>query len=124
MKWVRTRFDPDLEVEIFGVSIEDERELRSKASVRPSQEMIGRWLDEAYKGGMVISIYREGGKLYIQSGNSKELRDEAVEMPSSLERRFQEKAGSVLGDHFIIDANGNLQLPDRQGFVRLAKRIG
>jgi hypothetical protein len=122
--WASTHFDPDLKVEILGASIESEKTLRNHGPDRPSQDVIGKWIDEAHKGGMIISIYREGGKLYIQAGNSRELRNEAVEVPSSLGRRFQEKAGSDFGDHFIIDANGNLQLRDRQGFVRLAKKVG
>jgi hypothetical protein len=93
----------------------------------PAQAIIGKWWDEKLmSGGVIISIYRQDGKLYRQmdcKSDGSSLKDEAVEKHSPLGRRFQAKEPSEYGDYLIIDREGNLQLWDRQGFVETARRI-
>jgi hypothetical protein len=89
------------------------------------QTVIGKWLDEGIGGGM-IRIYRENGKRYIEfnykDGSSS--KDEAVERPSRLGRRFEAKERSDSGDYFVIEKGVNLQLRDREGLIRTANKIG
>ena len=121
--WATTFFDPDLEVRILGLSADQEQSLVSKTTDRPSQTAIGKWLDEGLFG--VIRIYRETGTLYFEM-NAKDGssgRFEVVERSSSLGRRFEDRDGSDAGDHYVIDGRGNLQLRDREGLIRTAKRI-
>jgi len=78
-------------------------------------------------GGATISIYRERGALYIERNflrDSGRLKDEAVERPSQLGRRFGTKDPSDHGDYYLVDPAGNLKLYDRQGFIRTAKKLG
>ena len=51
------------------------------------------------------------------------LKQTLVEKPSQLGYRFDEKGGSITGDHWIIDLEGNLQLRDMTGLLSTAKRI-
>ena len=51
------------------------------------------------------------------------LKHALVEKPSPLGYRFDEKGGSITGDHWIIDLEGNLQIRDMAGLISTAKRI-
>ena len=122
--WATTHFNPDLEVRILGLSPDEVTDLSTKPEVENRDE-IGRWLDDRPFLGKRVVIFRENGKLFMEStyddGSSgiKEL----VESKSALGRRFQELRKSTAGDHWILDSNGDLQLRDDEGLISTAKKI-
>ena len=122
--WATTHFTPELEVKILGLSTEEEKKL-STAPAPEREEIVGRWLDEIPNASSSITIFHEGGKLYVEEkyadGGSR--KKELVEKRSSLGRRFDEVGGATEpGDHWILDSRGNLQLHDNDGLIRTAKR--
>ena len=122
--WATTHFNPELEVNILGLTPKQDESLATK-SEDPSREVIGSWLDQSPMVGGKISIYRKDDKLYMErtfkdGSNSNE---EMVEKPSSSGKRFEEKSGSSFGEHYIIDRQGNLQIRDQEGLIATAKKI-
>jgi hypothetical protein len=122
--WATSHFDPDLQIRIIGVSLDEEKSLLAKSTNRPAgQQVIGKWQDE-YLGGIVM-IYRENGQLFIERNfkDGSSLKQEALERKSPIGRRFEAKEPSDDGDYCVIDKRGNLQLRDKQGLVATAKKI-
>lgn len=122
--WASTHFDPDLKVDILGLTIEQERALTRETGSERGQE-IGRWLDGRQFVGNRITIYRENGRVfmvnkYFDGSHSKQ---ELIERRSSKGRKFEEKKGSDFGDYFLIDRQGNLQFWDQEGYFYTAKNI-
>lgn len=122
--WATTHFNPDQEVRILGLTAEEETKLATEPTPA-NREIIGRWLDESPYVGSRITIFREGGKLYIEQkfkdGSSHKI--ELFEKRSPLGRRFDKLEGSRFGDHWVLDSHGNLQMRDNDGLIATAKKI-
>ncbi|MGD8451304.1 MAG: hypothetical protein PVJ57_05745 [Phycisphaerae bacterium] len=122
--WATTHFNPDLEVCILGLTAEEEQQ---SSTSRPSaaREVIGCWLDDRPHAGGRITIFTEGGKLFIERAfkDGTVLKKELVEKRSPLGRRFDEAEGAWAGNHWLIGADGNLQLRDNDGLISTAKKI-
>lgn len=122
--WATTHFNPELEVNILGLTTKQEEALATKAE-DASRKVVGRWLDQSPMVGGKISIYRKDGKLYMErtfkdgSGSNKEM----VEKSSSNGKRFEEKSGASFGEHYIIDQKGDLQIRDQEGLIVTARKI-
>lgn len=122
--WATTHFDPDLEVNILGLSTQQEEALTTKVE-DTTRQVVGNWLDQSPMVAGKISIYRKDGKLYMErkfkdgSSSNKEM----VEKPSSNGKRYEEKGGSSFGEYYIIDRQGNLQIRDREGLIVTARKI-
>ena len=89
-----------------------------------SREVIGKWQDAAPPSfGGTITIYRSSGILTMErkfpdgSGITREL----VEKTVSGQRRLEEKGRSALGEYYVIDTRGGLELYDRDGLIRVAR---
>lgn len=82
--WAKTHYNPDLEVEILGSTIEEAKALR-QSSDDPSREVIGRWLDDDAFSESRLVLYRKDGNLYMEQtyedGSSRVM--EVVEKQSS-----------------------------------------
>lgn len=98
--------------------------ITTESKTQPRRDFIGAWLDEGYKEGLGVVIYRENGKLYLglRSTDPKYWShtpdDEMIESKSKLGRKFQAKELDDHGDFYILDKTGNLQGWDARGFVR------
>ena len=100
--WASTDFDPTLDVRILRLTAREEPTLVTEPAVTepaPSdREVIGIWLSEiAYIGGR-ITIYREGGTLYMEwkFEDGSNLKEKLVEKPSPLGQRFDQGGGIKL----------------------------
>ncbi len=122
--WATTHYNPNLDVRILGLSADAAAKLSAKPETTNHDE-IGRWLDESPFTGKRIVIFRDNGKLFMEStykdGSSG--TTEIVESQSSLGRRFNKPGDSTAGDHWILDSNGDLQLRDDEGLISTAKKL-
>ncbi len=123
--WATTHFNPNLKVKILGMTADQEKALKQLPD-DPSREVIGIWLDESLFGmGNRITIFRQNRKLFMENmytdGSSG--KKEIVEKSSGRGRRFQRKEGSSVGEFYLIDNQGNLQLWDEEGIIKTAKSI-
>jgi len=121
--WAITHFNPELNVEILGLTEQEDNHLRSQP-VLDNREYVGRWLDDRYSMSKIV-IFREGGILFLErtfkDGSSGKL--EIVERNSTLGRYFEQVKQSTAGDHYIIIADGDLQIRDNDGLIATAKKI-
>lgn len=121
--WATSHFDPDLEVRIQGLSIEQEAKLKQKPEDN-SQNIIGTWLDESVHMGHKITVFRTDKGLYIgrsfPDGSSS--KNELIEKSSSDGRRFEDKKGANFGEFYLLDPQGNLQVWDQDGLISTLKQ--
>ncbi len=123
--WATTHFNPNLDVRIQGLTAEQEEILKQQPD-DPSREVIGGWLDESPFIGSRITIFRQNGKLFIENtykdGSSG--KKEIVEKLAGKDRTFRKKEGSSVGEFYLIDNQGNLQMWDEEGIISTARKIG
>ncbi len=122
--WATTHFNPDLDVRILGLTVEQEESFVNEPEYS-SRKVVGTWLNESPFVASKITIYHQNGKFYVETkfkdGSSS--NKEMVKKASSSGQRFEEKSGSSFGDYYLIDRQGNLQLRDREGLIATAKKI-
>ena len=122
--WATTHFNPNLKVKILGMTADQEKTLKQLPE-EPSREVIGIWLDESPFIGSRITIFRQNRKLFMENmytdGSSG--KKEFVEKLSGKDRTFWKKEGSSVGEFYLIDNQGNLQLWDQEGIIWTAKKI-
>jgi hypothetical protein len=123
--WATTHFDPDLKVRIQGLTAEQEEALKQQPD-DPSREVIGSWLDESPFIGSRITIFRQNGRLFTENAykDGSSGKKEIIEKLSGKNRRFQRKEGSSVGEFYVIDGQGNLQMWDEEGIISTARKIG
>ncbi len=98
-----------------------------RAVAVPQDGAIGTWRDNVSNPLFFsnISIYAEDGQLYLENkfddGSSR--RRQVVEKKSDLGRRFDPVIPTRLGDHWVIDENGDLLLRDQHGTAAKAEKI-
>ena len=91
----------------------------------PKDGIIGTWED--YSNPILsstITIYAENGKLYFENKYNDESsrKLEIVEKKSDLGRRFDPVQSFQLGDHWVIDSNGDLLMRDNNGTAYIEKK--
>jgi hypothetical protein len=122
--WATTHFTPDLEVRILGLTAEEEQTLKVEAATGHG-EVLGSWLDERPFVGNKFTIFRQGGALFIQQafkdGSGRQI--EVAESDSPLGRRYDKIESSSTGDHWVVGADGDLQIRDNEGLIATAKKI-
>lgn len=123
--WATTHFNPNLEVVIMGFTIEEKKKLLNERAPEDCY-VIGRWLDETPYLGSRITIFRKDGLLFIEhvfadgSSSKERIKERAVLMRI---KRFEPAEASRYGEHWILNANGNLEVHDNKGLISTAKRI-
>ena len=120
--WATTHFAPGLDVRILGITSEKTPEsLDPLAST--TREGIGSWSDD--RNGTQIVMYQDRGKPYVERyfNDGSVLKEELVEKASPLGQRFESKSGPSLGDHWVIEASGKLQIRDNVGLISTANPI-
>ncbi|MFC1679030.1 hypothetical protein ACFL2T_02340 [Elusimicrobiota bacterium] len=114
MAWATTHFDPELKVNIQGLTLEEEKK-RLNRGRDPSRKVIGKWIDKGT--GNIYTLFQKESKVYMDflykdgSGSAKEMRQKR----SPFGQGFVQKRGSQ--DVFVIDQEGNLQVRDDMGLV-------
>lgn len=123
--WATTHFDPDIEVRILGLTVEQEEALNQLPD-DPSRDVIGNWLDETLYMGRRITIFHQNDKIFMESvyydGSSG--KEEIVEKLSGKDRIFRKKERNSFGEFYLVDSQDNLQLWDQEGLISTAKKIG
>lgn len=122
--WATTHFNPNLDIKILGITAEQENALRQQPN-DPSRKVIGSWLDETPFMEKRVVVFQEDGRLFMEhtykDGSSGQR--EIVEKLSGRGRTFERKEGSSVGEFYLIDSQGNLQLWDEEGIISTAKKI-
>jgi len=122
--WATSHFNPSLEVKILGMTIEEEKALKSEPK-DSSSEKIGEWLDESPYVGAKYTLLRQNGKTIMirkfKDGSDSE--KEMIQKKQSGRLRFDEKGGNDFGEYYLIEKNGNLGSYDSAGLISTMRPI-
>ena len=119
--WASARFDPDLEIQIHGLTIKEEQDLISEHS-SSNYKVVGHWIDIPIGS---ITIFYEDGKMFIEEKfkDGSKLKNEIKEKSIQGGRRFDQLKGSSYGDHWVLVPDGTLQIRDNSGLISIAKPV-
>jgi hypothetical protein len=122
--WATSHFDPDLEIQILGASVEEDSIRRLSPISQSGRDIVGVWADDRPFQSSV-TIFREGGRTFVQprfadgSGSPIEVR----ESRTSRGTRFQAPGGGA-GDHYLLTPGGDLEIRDNEGLIATARPMG
>lgn len=122
MAWAITHFNPDLKIEILGMS--KIREAAVKKEIHnSSQNIVGNWIWEAV--GATIVIYKENKKIYMKQKfrDGSQGIEELVKRSSPFGQRYDEKVGNEFGEYYVVDSHGNLQMRNPKRLFATAKKV-
>jgi len=116
--WALSHFNPNLEVQIMGLTKEEKTQLLEKTNLSKSN-LIGRWIDRSPYTSGVITISRNANVLEISkkykdgSESSKKLLEKIV----NGQKRWIEE-GNTFGEYYILNNDGNLSIYDTEGLIK------
>ena len=124
--WATSHFNPDLKVQILGLTAEEEQKLKQSAQwKKKSNKIIGMWLDETPYIGGKTTIWSEKGTIVMlqefKDGSSRKL--EMVEFQESAQRKYKQKGENPLGEYYVIDSSGKLKVYDHEGLIKTLRPI-
>lgn len=112
--WATTHFNPNLEVQILGTTIDEEKKLLIPTKIK-SGKIVGIWFDELYGKYSII----KKGSAYILETKYKDGSggtDNLIKFKFHGKTAFKEKAGDR-GEYFVIESSGKLGIYDSMGLV-------
>ena len=123
--WAAVDFKPYKEVRIIGMSLDDERDIN--LTVGDIKDYFGLWIDNLYKGDVIIRIRKDRSLgyvfEYISSSNPK-----PSEFATPLVKT--KKAGKTIfkdtehhGNYYVLENNGDLSFYDRNGYAITFKKL-
>lgn len=121
--WALSHFNPDLEVDIIGLSKDEKAELLEKTSSYEGNT-IGRWLDNSpYSGGIVtISKNADNLKIYKKySDGSESVKNLLEKMVNGQKHLIEEN--NTFGEYYLLNNDGSLSIYDTEGLVMTMKRV-
>jgi len=110
--WATTHFNPNLEIRILSLTVEQENALKQVVD-EPTRQIIGVWLHDKEWLAARITLFRQDGELQMETtykdGSSG--KQKMVEKPSSQGRKFMaaDRTGPN-NDYYLIDDQGRLQI--------------
>jgi hypothetical protein len=122
--WATTHFDPELEIRILGLTLDQEEKMGQDAA-SDSRNLVGVWADERPYVGARLTLYREYGKLYLETkyGDGSGSLEEMGEAKSATGTKMVEKGGNSHGEYFMLDGKGNLQAGGGDGIFLKYKKV-
>jgi hypothetical protein len=114
--WATTHYNPELEVRVLGMSVEQEKALRPTV---PDSRVIGHWRDRSQVGGF-MTITRDGSATeFVQRfTDGSELRRKVREQRSGGTRRFEPTERVTDGEYYILATDGWLEIHDDDGLIK------
>ncbi len=110
--WATTHFNPNLEVRILGLPLEQENGPPETVS-DPSREIVGIWIQEEQPLPGRVTIFSQDGSVFMEKTfrDGSVSKDKMVEQASNDGRKFMKATRTRAGDdYYLIDKQGNLQL--------------
>ena len=122
--WATTHFNPDLKVEVIGLSIEDEEKLKPDTE-KDDKSIVGIWMDEIPYASSRITIKKDNSKIIMHRAyqDGSEGTDVLEESTYNGLRRFEDAGGNSFGEYYLIDESGKLGIYGRQGLIRNCRSI-
>ena len=122
--WATTHFDPDLELEILGLTQGDMGRL-SSPSHEVATSVIEAWLDKTpFSGGRIELHLEEEGYLFVQQfADGSSLQKAVTGSQTSSGVRYDLVEENSFGEYFVVNRKGDLEAWDREGLISTAAKI-
>jgi len=116
--WATSHFTPDLEIIIYGIPLDEQKELASDSTNGTTGSIIGEWLLEII--GAKYTFLKKDGKIIMvrQFLDGSGSETEMIQKKQDGKTRFEEKKGNSFGEYYIVEQNGDLATYDKSGFIR------
>lgn len=118
--WALSHFNPDLEVDIIGLSKNEKAELLEKTSSYEGNT-IGRWLDYSV-GIFTISKNADNLKIYKKYSDGSENVENLLEKMVNGQKHWIEE-NNTFGEYYLLNNDGSLSIYDTEGLVMTMKRV-
>jgi len=121
--WALSHFNPNLEVQIMGLTKEEKTQLLEKTSFFESN-LIGRWIDNTPYMGGVITISGNANilELSIKYKDGSESSKKLIEKIVNGQKRWI-KEDNVFGEYYVLNNDGNLSIYDTEGLIKTLSKI-
>ncbi len=119
--WATTHFDPTLEINIQGITIDEEKAI--KEVDLPSGEIIGKWYDASIMIEHSIIIYFIDGQ-YKQLEKYKDGRTNDQFLTKSEENgKVKFVYDNSFGEYYLIESDNSLGLYDSDGLISISQPV-
>ncbi len=109
--WAFTHYTPDLEVNILGATIEEEKAMKDVVN-NLNGNIVGKWFSEKGTNGLAFALEDKKGK-YIFHCVYKNLQH--TESPAAKTgNRIEDEMFKLHGQYYIIERNGDLGLYNKE----------
>lgn len=122
--WAITHFlHEENQIEIMGLSINEEEYLHGIIMKKDSRNIIGKWLDESPYASSILILYKEDHKYFLETifkDDSSSIKEKTASA-LNIGIRYDDIGGNQHGEYFIVD-NETLSYYSEDGlFNRLEK---
>ena len=111
-------------LKVIKMSVVEKRQrLGWQAKEAEKRDIVGRWIDERNAVGDKITLYREDGKIFLETwfNDGCHSLDEvqATSTPEGL--KLEDIGGNIFGEYFLLSDGKNLQFCDSSSCFYTAK---
>ena len=112
--WAISNFDPELEIEIIGSTIEQDK-AKDKLLEKVDGEVIGIWNENKYTYSNLL-IFKKDNKTFLKTiYKSGQVSDvELTESKNNNGTRYDYKDGGYNGEYFVLNKENNLELYNKE----------
>jgi hypothetical protein len=124
MGWATSHFDPNLKVEIHGLTVDQEKRLLENVEDK-QEKVIGIWIDETPYISNRTSLIRKEDRVMmrIQFKDGSLLEKEMIETNTANGKKYEERGGNDLGEYYLLDKSGALKAYDREGYINTLRPV-
>jgi len=122
--WASTDFNPNLKVNIYGLSKQNAKKLKSKETSSSEREIIGVWLSERPYDSYKMILYRNKNQLFLDKvyptfTTTTEMKTTIINSGAEI----YDIKGKYFGEYFLLKSNGSMEFWSKTGKYYSAKKI-
>ncbi|ACA86035.1 hypothetical protein [Shewanella woodyi] len=111
-------------LKVIKMSVVEKRQrLGWQAKEAEKRDIVGRWVDERDSVGDKITLYREDGKIYLETwyNDGCHSLDEMEATPTPEGLKLEDVGGNIFGEYFLLSDGKTLQFCNSSSCFYTAK---
>lgn len=113
--WATSHFNPDLEVEIYGSTIEEDRATRNRVNKIHFKYVLGKWIDNY--DGCIITLLKKNNTFYIDKAYSDGSSQSKLRVKILKNQKRYYPVENDFEEYYLINKQGNLEVYDYKGYI-------